>query len=98
MVSKLLTDEDMAALLRCSVSKVRKLRYVGRIAFIPGKPPLVREKDFEAFLEVERRLSPPSSGTYLPPAAPKEPPTEMEKAVARARRTWLLRKAIERRK
>lgn len=97
MGTNLLSDDEIAARLRCSVSKVRQLRYAGRLAFIPGRPPLVRERDFEAFLEVERRQRPPNAKTYLPPTAPKEPLTEIEKAALRARRKWLLKKAVQRR-
>ncbi len=45
----LLTEAEVAKRLRCSVSKVRKLRYDGRLAYIPGRPVLVLERELEAF-------------------------------------------------
>jgi excisionase family DNA binding protein len=48
----LLTEAEVAERLRCSVSKIRKLRYDGRMAFIPGRPVLVLEREVEAY---ERR-------------------------------------------
>lgn len=47
MMQTLLTEVDVAARLRCSVSKIRKLRYTGRLAFIPGRPVFIREADHE---------------------------------------------------
>lgn len=52
---KLMTEAEVAERLRCSVSKVRKLRYDGRLAFIPGRPVLVTEKALSEYLEVEER-------------------------------------------
>lgn len=64
MATILLTEDEVAARLRCSRSKVRRLRLSGRLTYLPGKPPMVDEADLEAFIEREKRRREP------PPARP----------------------------
>lgn len=55
MTSKMLTEIEVSEVLRCSVSKVKRLRLSGRLAYLPGRPVLVREEDLNAYLESARR-------------------------------------------
>lgn len=55
MTSKMLTEIEVAEALRCSASKVKRLRLSGRLAYLPGRPVLVREEDLAAYLESARR-------------------------------------------
>lgn len=40
------TEAQVAAELKCSVAKIRKLRAAGRLAYIPGRPVLILDRDF----------------------------------------------------
>ncbi|BAU89651.1 hypothetical protein MPPM_1046 [Methylorubrum populi] len=53
-VEKLFTEAEVAERLNCSVARIRKLRAAGRLAYLPGRPVLVTERDFNAFVESER--------------------------------------------
>jgi len=84
---KLLTQDEVAKILDCSVSKIRRLRQTRRLAYIPGRPVLVDEADLAAYQETLRREDPPpiaekDKGGYLRP--PESP-------AALARRIWLAR-------
>ena len=85
-VSKLLFESEVADRLRCSTSKVKRLRLSGQLAFIPGRPPLIAEEDLEAFIDRMKR----KRADKLRPAAdtPEDPV---------AARLWVLRKKLTRR-
>jgi Helix-turn-helix domain len=51
----LLTDREVATLLRCGVSKAARLRRAGELPFVPGRPPLVKLEDLLAWIE-DRKL------------------------------------------
>ncbi|MFD6320924.1 helix-turn-helix domain-containing protein [Methylorubrum thiocyanatum] len=51
----LFTEAEVAERLNCSVARIRKLRAAGRLAYLPGRPVLVTERDFNAFVESERQ-------------------------------------------
>lgn len=79
----LLTDAEVAAVLRCSVSKVRSLRRSGKLAYLKRRPPLIAVSDIKAYLEsIKVRAKPPE---------PERPPLD-EEAVRltreRARKAW----------
>jgi excisionase family DNA binding protein len=50
----LLTQAEAAKLLRCSVGKVARERRLGRLAYIPGRPVLLRLEDVLDWLERRR--------------------------------------------
>lgn len=63
---KLLTEMEVAETLRCSPSKVKRLRLSGKLAYIPGRPPLVREEDLNEYLEsMLRQARPVEAGAPL---------------------------------
>ena len=45
-----LTEPEVAERLRCSTSKIKRLRFAGKLAYIPGRPVLVDEADLEMYL------------------------------------------------
>ncbi|MCP1546984.1 MULTISPECIES: helix-turn-helix domain-containing protein [Methylorubrum] len=73
----LFTEAEVAERLNCSVARIRKLRAAGRLAFLPGRPVLVTERDFNAFVESERQHLKTLTGKrrkrarkFLPPEDP----------------------------
>ena len=51
---KLLTETEVVERLRCSQSKVKRLRLSGRLPYIPGRPLLIDEADLEGFIAAEK--------------------------------------------
>lgn len=90
----LFTEAEVAKRLNCSVSRIRKLRAAGRLAYLPGRPVLVTERDFNAFVETERQHLKTLSGKHrkrakklLPPEEP--PPKGGMTPEQRGRWIWL---------
>ncbi|API60585.1 hypothetical protein BSL82_15880 [Tardibacter chloracetimidivorans] len=52
---RLLTQADVALVLKVSVKTISRLRQAGELPYIPGKPVLIREADLEKY--VERKLT-----------------------------------------
>jgi excisionase family DNA binding protein len=52
---KLLTQPEVAAILRCSPYTVARLRKAGKLAYIPGKPVLIDEADVLAYVETAKK-------------------------------------------
>lgn len=48
---KLLLQKEVAKRLGCSESKVARLRFQGKLAYIPGRPVLIGEADLKAYLD-----------------------------------------------
>lgn len=57
MTLKLLTEPEVAEILRCSANSVKRLRLQGKLTYIPGRPILIDEADVAEFLERERQAS-----------------------------------------
>lgn len=51
---KLLTEPEAAKILRCSTSKVKRLRKSGRLPYLAGRPLFILESDIEAYVSAER--------------------------------------------
>ncbi|KQP60096.1 hypothetical protein ASF41_10485 [Methylobacterium sp. Leaf111] len=51
------TEAEVAAELKCSVAKIRKLRAAGRLAFIPGRPVLILDRDFVKLQREEAEIA-----------------------------------------
>lgn len=88
----LLTEKEVAERLRCAVSKVRRLRRTGKLAFLPGRPVLIREEDLRSYIEGALKLNPPID--KAPASKHATPQAAREKAydpVEAARRAWILR-------
>lgn len=51
-----LTEPEVAERLRCSTSKIKRLRLSGQMSYLPGRPVLIDEADLAEYLErVKRR-------------------------------------------
>lgn len=90
---RFLTESEVADLLRCSRSKIKRLRLEGRLAYMPGRPVLVEEETVARFVAEQTN----AAAVKARPAPPKVS-TEAEalaqlKADARARayKKWLRR-------
>ncbi|WP_264820482.1 helix-turn-helix domain-containing protein [Mangrovibrevibacter kandeliae] len=46
-----LTEQEVAARLGCSTSKIKRWRRAGALPYIPGRPVLIDEADLDACLE-----------------------------------------------
>ncbi|WP_082980720.1 helix-turn-helix domain-containing protein [Mesorhizobium sp. WSM3873] len=91
-ISNLLTQKEVAARLRCSEQKVKRLRKMGALAYIPGRPVLIAESDLEKYLESTKRHNEPAVMKVVV-AKPGRPP---ESPAALARRVWLARQNYQR--
>lgn len=81
----LLTQTEVAALLRCSTSKVGRLRREGAIPYLPGRPALIDLADVLAYVERMKAQS------RLLAARKTDPIDRRAAATRRARRTILKR-------
>jgi hypothetical protein len=82
-----LTEREVADRLRCSLPKVKRLRLTGKLAYLPGRPPLVDEEDLAAYIALAKRSSEPP-----PPPTPEEARAKLaEDAREWARMAWLKR-------
>jgi hypothetical protein len=51
----MLTEPEVAERLRCSTSKIKRLRLSGQLPYLPGRPLLIAEEDLEAFISARKR-------------------------------------------
>ena len=91
---KFLTEPEVADRLRCSVSKVKRLRLSGRLPFINGRPVLIDEADLLSFIASEKQgatVRPMSSGSFQVDVPAQRGPSTTEAPGAIAQRLWQLR-------
>ncbi|MEO1911763.1 MAG: helix-turn-helix domain-containing protein [Paracoccus sp. (in: a-proteobacteria)] len=82
---KFLTEPEVAEILRCSTSKIKRLRLGGKLAYIPGRPVLISETDLNGYLASQKR--------NVEPPPPPEPmtPEEEHAAMVKNAREWALK-------
>lgn len=91
---KLLTEAEAAEILRCSRSKVKRLRLTHKLSFIPGRPALIDEVDLQTYMEevksrkAEQVVEKPTKPTRTPE---QEQAESMREARLRAERVWMRR-------
>jgi hypothetical protein len=51
----MLTEPEVAERLRCSTSKIKRLRLSGQLPYLSGRPLLIAEEDLEAFISARKR-------------------------------------------
>jgi excisionase family DNA binding protein len=74
MDTKYLTEREVAERMRCSTSKVKRLRFTGGLPYIPGRPVLISEADLEEFLNARKlRLDAPKLPEKAPVSESKYP-------------------------
>lgn len=105
MSHDLLTEPEVAEILRCSTSKVKRLRLGGKLVYLPGRPVLVSRADLAAFIE---SMKVGATATAADPTA-IEKFTTLSRAAAEAAwraqgnrgpinpREWALKKKLTRR-
>lgn len=89
---KLLTEAEAAAVLRCSRSKVKRLRLTGALAYVPGRPVTIEEEALAAYVERATREAAVAAARAAEIVRRREAPTEAEQAAAArelARKSWL---------
>nr|CAI0340800.1 hypothetical protein SHINE37_44668 [Rhizobiaceae bacterium] len=84
---KLLTEEEAAVILRCSRSKIKRLRMGGELPYVRGRPVLIEMSDLEAYVWQNRK----SKNTQT--AATTSTSARVDVAGAKA---WLLAKKRKR--
>lgn len=95
MIDTLLTEKEVAERLRCSTSKIKRLRLDGKLAYLPGRPVLIRETDLNTYIESALRRNPPieASEPFARTSKPRAEAKEKEYDPAEvARRIWLKRR------
>lgn len=69
-MNEVLTQQEAAFFLRCSVGKVYQLRKQKQLRFIPGRPVKILKSELDAYLEREQTAR-CNQNTYLSPATGK---------------------------
>ena len=93
MTDRFLTEPEVAEILRCSTSRVKRLRLSGRLSYLPGRPLLISESALNAFIAAEPRVA-----TSPMPMPIEESPakTTREQQIADARK-WARQAVLLRR-
>ena len=76
---KFLLQHEVAERLRCSMTTVKRLRTEGKLAYLPGRPVKIRERDLQAYIEAEMIQA------QKPKPAPVDRPHGMSAVEANAR-------------
>ncbi|WP_082700425.1 helix-turn-helix domain-containing protein [Magnetospirillum sp. XM-1] len=63
MADELLTQDEVAGILRCSSDHVYRLRRSGLLPYLPGRPVKILRSDLEEFIRCQRSTQAPSSGS-----------------------------------
>lgn len=82
---KLLTQEEVAKVLRKSVRSVARLRAAGELAWLPGSPIMIPETELAAYLE--RRMVKRRKLEQPPVRAERTPQEKAEAMIAKMKRT-----------
>lgn len=83
MNEKYYTEPEVAEILRCSSSKVKRLRLGGQLTYVPGRPVLISETSISEYLTaltIARR--------------PHDKPVERTQADIADARQWALKKVL----
>lgn len=88
----LLTESEVAERLRCSRTKIKRLRLSGKLAYIPGRPVLIRESDLNDYLESVTCRPRPSASQTTGTSTPTGQKDAAADARAWAQKTVLLRR------
>lgn len=96
---ELLTEIEVATFLRRSRSSVKRLRQLGLLPFIAGRPPMILRSDLEAYLEAEKQkaaanVSPRRKGKETP-VQPKTFADMTPGERAASAREWVLAQKVK---
>lgn len=84
MTGRFLTEPEAAQTLRCSTSKIKRLRLSGRLPYVAGRPVLIAEADLGAFIDAHKRQNSDAE------AKPKAPAGDSDEAA----RKWALQAVL----
>jgi excisionase family DNA binding protein len=87
---KLLTEPEVAEILRCSTRTVARLREAGKLPYIPGRPVLIDEADLLVYIESVKKAVDPEPKAE--PGTPEYQKQINEEGYRLARKIWLKRK------
>ncbi len=84
---KFLPEPEATGVLRCSTSKIKRLRLAGHLRYVRGRPVLIAEEELQAYIAATTRA------TVEQHAASEAAPVISTEARARqrARQRWLRR-------
>ncbi|MFI3905401.1 helix-turn-helix domain-containing protein [Ochrobactrum sp. S1502_03] len=87
MNEKYYTEPEVAEILRCSPSKIKRLRFHGELTYVPGRPVLISEaslNEYLAAITIARKPQPQPHDKYA----------AKTKADIEAARQWALNKVL----
>jgi excisionase family DNA binding protein len=103
MTDDLLTEPEVAEMLRCSREKIKRLRLGGKLTYIKGRPTLIRRQDVDAYLLSVTR---PAAGVTAQPSDDAGTALDIIEQIKRKRaaetkanadaRDWALKKLLKR--
>ncbi|MBQ0820026.1 helix-turn-helix domain-containing protein [Microvirga sp. HBU67558] len=85
---KLLTEPEVAEILRCSTRTVARMREAGKLPYIPGRPVLIDEADLLAYIASRKRTINPQ-GPKPEPGAPEYEEWINQRGNELARKMWM---------
>lgn len=95
MMGPFYTEPEAAEILRCSKSKIKRLRLSGKLAYVSGRPVLISEAAINAFIEaVAKAATPPPPEVSTSPPPPPPDPLEERKQLAMDARKWALQELL----
>lgn len=89
----LLTEPEAAQLLRCSTSKIKRLRLSGKLAYLPGRPLYIERQALKDYIDAVRV---PARTTAAREMTPEGQAEKLRRSTAEARQ-WALKKVLTRR-
>lgn len=85
----LMSEQEVADLLRCARSRVKRLRLTGELAYLPGRPVMIDEVDVIAYVQSSKIRAAIPPGKVMPRKANADEVAEINE---RARKDWMRRK------
>lgn len=89
----LLTEPEVAEMLRCSTTKIKRLRLDGKLTYLPGRPVLIERQAVRDYLE---RVRVPAKHTAVDHNTP-EGKAELDRRGVEDARAWAVRQVAMKR-
>src|ERR1700694_5978522 len=89
---KQLTESEVAEILRCSPSKIKRLRLSRKLGYTPGRPVTIGEDDLKIYLERIKCRPTPCDNMTTESSISTGPKIDVQSVIARARRKQLRRR------
>lgn len=95
MTDRFLTEPEVAEILRCSASKITRLRRGGQLAYLPGRPVLIAETDLNEFIETRKRMAAEKAAKRNPKQPVDTSTPEGRKQMHQDARAWALKVVLK---